>query len=417
MSNTTNTLKKTAVSKKTSVKKVIYLDNHATTPIDPRVLEAMLPFFQEDFGNPASTHYYGLRASFAVDQARLKVARAIGAEEDEIFFTSGATESNNTVLKGIFEHFRSRQPHFIVSAIEHKCILEAAKHIEKQGAQVTFLKVNPEGIVESEQLKKAIRANTVLVSLMFANNEIGSINPIHELSKICRDKGILFHTDAAQAVGKIPIDVKELGIDLLSASGHKFYGPKGVGFLYVRKQVQNLLTPLLDGGGQENGIRSGTLNVTGIVGIGKAIELAIVNMEEDFWHYIKLRNQLYEKLLRCTSELLLNGPIIDSATTLRKIGNLNKISSGLRRLPNNLNVTIPYIQASELQKQMTRIAFSSGSACSSADFEPSYVLTSIGRTKDQALVSLRFGIGRFNTEQDVRIAADSLAVAFQPIDS
>jgi cysteine desulfurase len=402
--STTNSLKTRISAKKTApTAQPIYLDNHATSPLDPRVLEAMLPYLSENFGNPASTHIYGLRASYAVSQARIQVASALNARPEEIIFTSGATESNNFALKGVFDYYHDKKPHFIVSDIEHKCILEAAKHIKKQGAEVTFLPVNAEGLVELEQLKKAIKPNTVLVSVMFANNEIGTINPIRELSALCHDKGILFHTDAAQAIGKVPIDVKDLGIDLLSASGHKFYGPKGVGFSYVSKEAKKFLTPLLDGGGQESNLRSGTLNVASIVGIGRAIELVSQELDSDFWHYITLRNSLYEKLNQAIPGLILNGPSIASEASLRKIGDVYKIASSLKRLPNNLNLTLPEGTSLKSHK-LTNIAFSSGSACSSADPEPSYVLMTIGRSSEEAQASLRFGIGRFNTESEIESA-------------
>jgi cysteine desulfurase len=405
--------KKKVALKEPTDKKVIYLDNHATTAVDPGVLEAMLPYFTENFGNPASTHFYGIKASYAVDKARSMVATAINASEDsEIIFTSGATESNNQVLKGVFDHYRNQKPHFIVSAIEHKCILEAAKHIQKLGAEITFLEVSPEGLVDPGALKKAIKPTTVLVSIMIANNEIGSLNPIKELVDICHSKNILFHSDAAQAIGKIPIDVNSLGVDLMSASGHKFYGPKGVGFLYAKKSAQEFLSPLLDGGGQESNLRSGTLNVPGIVGIGRAIELAVDNLEIDFWHCLELRNLLYEKLLTAIPSLILNGTQIDSVASLRQESDLFGSVLNLKRLPGNLNITVPEIGDSTLlRRRLSSLAFSAGSACSSASTEPSYVLTTIGRTSEEAAASLRFGIGRFNTLEEVETAADLLVDA------
>jgi cysteine desulfurase len=390
----------------------IYLDNHATTPIDPDVLEAMLPYLRESFGNPASTHSYGVRAQYAVSKARAQVATTINASEDEIFFTAGATESNNFVIKGVFDHFRDKKPHFIVSNIEHKCVLEAAKHIEKQGAAVTVVDVDKKGLISPAKLKKALRPNTVLVSIMFANNEIGSINPIKELAAICHEQQVLLHTDAAQAVGKVPIDARQLGIDLLSASGHKFYGPKGIGFVYVKKDVQSLVTPLLDGGGQEGNLRSGTLNVPGIVGLGKAIELCTTNIEASFKHYLTLRNRLYDHLVSAFPDLILNGPDIFSDEELGQAGDIHAVAVSLERLPHNLNITLPSIDPTKLGRIYT-VAFSSTSACSSGNTKPSYVLMAIGRSPEEATASLRFGIGRFNTESDIDDAADMLIKGLQ----
>lgn len=385
----------------------IYLDNHATTPLDPAVLETMLPYLQDNFGNPASTHAFGVRAKYAVSQARAKVATAINAQEDEIFFTAGATESNNFAIKGIFDHFRDKKPHFIVSNVEHKCILEAAKHVETQGAELTILPVNKSGQITPAQLKKAIKPNTVLVSVMFANNEIGSINPVKDLAAVCHEHKVLFHTDAAQAVGKVPIDVVELNIDLLSASGHKFYGPKGIGFVYVKQSVQPLLTPLLDGGGQEGNLRSGTLNVPGIVGVGKAIELSTTDMNRQFAHYLHLRNRLYERLKVAFPDVILNGADVLSDDAYAKIDDVKKVAPSLQRLPHNLNITLPLIDPTRLAR-IYSVAFSSTSACSSGDTKPSYVLIAVGRTPDEAMASMRFGIGRFNTERDIDEAADAL---------
>ena len=397
---------KSATTKKVP-KGPIYLDNHATTPLDPSVLETMLPYFTESFGNPASTHSYGVRAQYAVSQARTKVAAAIHAEEDEVFFTAGATESNNFVIKGIFDHYRDKKPHFIVSNIEHKCVLEAAHHIEAQGAELTVLKANAKGLITPAQLKKALQPNTVLVSIMFANNEIGSINPVKALTTICHEQGVMFHTDAAQAVGKVPIDVKKLGIDLLSASGHKFYGPKGIGFVYVKRDVQPLLTPLLDGGGQEGNLRSGTLNVPGIVGMGKAVELSTTNMDAQFRHYFTLRNRLYGHLKHAFPDLIVNGADIVPDSDLEQASSVSDFAAALERLPHNLNITLPSIDPAKLARVYT-VAFSSTSACSSGDVKPSYVLIAIGRTPEEAKASLRFGIGRFNTEAEVDEAAEKL---------
>ena len=391
----------------TTPKGPIYLDNHATTPLDPAVLDVMLPYFTESFGNPASTHAFGVRAQYAVSQARAKVAKAIGAQENEIFFTAGATESNNFAIKGVFDHFRTKKPHFIVSNIEHKCILEAAKHVEQQGAELTVLQVNKAGQITPAQLKKALKPNTVLVSIMFANNEIGSINAVKALAAVCHEHEVLFHTDAAQAVGKVPIDVEALGVDLLSASGHKFYGPKGIGFVYVKQAVQSLLTPLLDGGGQEGNLRSGTLNVPGIVGVGKAIELATTDLDAQFEHYLRLRNRLYDRLLTAFPDLMLNGADVLSDTDFDAAGGVTEVAASLQRLPHNLNITLPSIDPSRLARIYT-VAFSSTSACSSGETKPSYVLMAVGRTPEEAMASMRFGIGRFNTEADIDDAVDAL---------
>lgn len=392
---------------RTATRGPIYLDNHATTPLDPAALDAMLPYLKESFGNPASTHAFGVRAQYAVSQARAKVALAINAQENEIFFTAGATESNNFAIKGVFDHFRDKKPHFIISNIEHKCILEAAKHVEQQGAELTILNVNKSGQITPAQLKKAIKPNTVLVSIMFANNEIGSINPLKALAAACHEHKVLFHTDAAQAVGKVPIDVADMGIDLLSASGHKFYGPKGIGFVYVKQSVQPFLTPLLDGGGQEGNLRSGTLNVPGIVGAGKAIELATTEMTAQFSHYLRLRNRLLAQLRDAFPDLILNGADVLSDHEFEKIDDVHAVAPTLQRLPHNLNITLPSIDATRLAR-IYSVAFSSTSACSSGDTKPSYVLLAIGRTPEEAKASMRFGIGRFNTEADIDDAANAL---------
>jgi cysteine desulfurase len=394
---TTKSLDSEKVSSSQQLLKPIYLDNHSTTHLDPIVFEAMLPYLKDNFGNPSSTHIYGIKAQHAVSIAREQVARAINAETSEVIFTSGATESNNFVVKGVYEHFKDIKPHFIISNIEHKCILEAAEHVSRLGAELTVLEASSEGKIEPEDLEKAIQPNTVLVSLMFANNEIGTINPLKELIEVAHEKNILFHTDAAQAVGKLPIDVKDLDIDFLSASGHKFYGPKGIGFIYVKQSSQKFLTPLLDGGGQEAKLRSGTLNVPGIVGIGKAIELSTTDMPLQTRHYRTLRDQLYKRLNEAFPDLILNGPAIEQASD----------TSDLKRLPHNLNITLPSIAPDDLDK-VYNVAFSSTSACSSGDPEPSYVLMAIGRSLEEARVSIRFGIGRFNSETEIELAADDL---------
>lgn len=379
--------------------KPIYLDNHATTPIDPRVLAAMLPYLQDDFGNAASNHFYGLKAKYAVDQAREEIASAINAKPNEIVFTSGATEANNMVIKGLFDTYRNKKPHFIVSAIEHKCILNAVKHIERLGARVTYLSAGKDGIVNLSELESAITPDTVLVSVMFANNEIGSINPIKQIADICHKNNVALHTDAAQAAGKLEIDVDKLCIDFMSVSAHKFYGPKGVGFLYARKEQQRYLEPLLDGGGQESGLRSGTLNVPGIVGSGKALKLAVASLEKEAIEAKELRNELMDILNNEVTGIILNGPPLDSE----------------ERLPNNLNITIKGLDTDRLRALVPLIAFSSSSACNSSSPTPSYVLKAIGRSNEEAYSSIRFGIGRFNQKGEVREAAKQLASAISTI--
>lgn len=379
--------------------KPIYLDNHATTPIDPRVLEEMLPYLQDNFGNAASNHFYGIKAKYAVDQAREEVAKAIHAKPEEIVFTSGATEANNMVIKGLFDTHRDKKPHFIVSTIEHKCILNAIKHVEKLGAKVTYISAGKNGIVNLDELESAITTETVLVSVMFANNEIGSINPIQQIAEICRKNNIALHTDAAQAAGKLEIDVKKLGIDFMSVSAHKFYGPKGVGFLYVRKERQQALEPLLDGGGQEFGLRSGTINVPGVVGLEKALKLAVANLKNEATIAKELRNELMDVLNRSIPNIILNGPPLDSD----------------ERLPNNLNITIKGLDTDRLRALVPLIAFSSSSACNSASPTPSYVLKAIGRSNEEAYSSIRFGLGRFNQKDEVREAAKQLATAISSI--
>lgn len=371
---------------------VVYLDNHASTQIDPRVLEAMMPYLATEYGNPASTHAYGMRAEQAVEKARQHAATLLNAKTSEIFFTAGATESNNLVVKGVFDHFRSERPHIITTSVEHKCILEACKYIQERGAEVTLLPVDKDGRVLANAVAAAIKDNTVLVSVLHGNNEIGSINPIGEIGAVCRERSVLFHTDAAQTVGKLAIDVSAMHIDILSSSAHKIYGPKGVGLVYIRQSVQSRITPLLHGGGQEHGMRSGTLNVPGIVGFGRALEIASSSMPDDLHHYATLRNQLYNGLTAQLNNMLLNGPAITGPYDN---------SQALTRLPNNLNFALQDIEVSALKRRVRSVAFSSGSACSSADQKPSYVLTAIGRTDAEAHSSLRFGIGRFNTEQEI----------------
>lgn len=362
----------------------VYLDNNATTPCDPRVVEAMLPYFTETFGNAASrNHPFGWAAEEAVDYAREQVAKLIGADTKEIIFTSGATEGDNLALKGVFEMYAVKGNHIITTEIEHKAVLDTCKHLEKQGASVTYLKVNHEGLIDLKELEAAITPQTIMVAIMYANNEIGVINPIREISHITRKHGVLLMTDATQAVGKIPVDVHKDGIDLLAFSAHKMYGPKGVGALYVRRKSPRVkVTAQMDGGGHERGMRSGTLNVPGIVGFGKACELAQQEMEAEGKRLSLLRDKL-EKALLQLEESYVNG-------------------SASQRLPHVTNVSFKYVEGEGLMMGFNKnIALSSGSACTSASLEPSYVLKALGLGDDLAHSSLRFGLGRFTTEEQI----------------
>ncbi len=371
------------------VKLPIYMDHHATTPVDPRVLEAMLPCLREVFGNAASrNHPFGWQAEKLVENARNQIARIIHADPKEIIITSGATESDNIALKGAVEMYREKGNHIITQVTEHKAILDTAKYLEKQGIQVTYLPVDQYGMVSLEKLKAAITDKTILISIMAANNEIGTIQPLEEIGKIAKEKGILFHTDAAQAVGKIPIDVEKMGIDILSFSAHKMYGPKGIGGLYVRKKNPRVrLAPVIHGGGHERGMRSGTLNVPGIVGFGKACEIAEQGMVEETKKILKLRARLYDTVTSELDEVYLNG-------------------HPEKRLPGNLNLSFAFVEGESLLMGINEeIAVSSGSACTSATLEPSYVLKALGVGEDLAHTSIRFGLGRFNTEEEVDYVA------------
>lgn len=362
----------------------IYLDNNATTPCDPRVVEAMLPYFTETFGNAASrNHPFGWAAEEAVDYAREQVAKLIGADAKEIIFTSGATEADNLALKGVFEMYAAKGNHIITTEIEHKAVLDTCKHLEKLGASVTYLKVNHEGLIDLKELEAAITPQTIMVAVMYANNEIGVINPLSEISHITRKHGVLLMTDATQAVGKIPVNVHKEGIDLLAFSAHKMYGPKGVGALYVRRKSPRVkVTAQMDGGGHERGMRSGTLNVPGIVGFGKACELAMQEMEAEGKRLSVLRDKL-EKALLQLEESYVNG-------------------STAHRLPHVTNVSFKYVEGEGLMMGFNKnIALSSGSACTSASLEPSYVLKALGLGDDLAHSSLRFGLGRFTTEEQI----------------
>ena len=363
----------------------IYLDNHATTPVDPRVLDTMLPYFSKSFGNAASkSHAFGWEAEAAIDQAREQVANLIGAASArEIIFTSGATESDNLAIKGVAQAYRHKGDHLVTCATEHKAVLDSCKVLEQQGFQVTYLPVTAGGFVEMSRLQDALTDKTILISIMAANNEIGTIQPVTEIGRIAKEKGILFHCDATQAVGKIPIDAEKMGIDLLSLTAHKMYGPKGVGALYVRSSKPRVkITPLIDGGGHERGMRSGTLNVPGIVGLGKACELSQIEMSAEGERLTALRERLKRALLDQLEDVYING-------------------DALKRLPGNLNMSFAYIEGESLMMALKEIAVSTGSACTSASLEPSYVLKAIGLEDSLAHASIRFGIGRFNTEDEI----------------
>jgi len=363
----------------------IYMDNHATTPLDPRVLEAMLPYFTEKFGNAASrNHSFGWQAEEAVDKARDQIANLVGAKGKEIIFTSGATESSNLAIKGIVEFYKDKGNHIVTCITEHKATLDSCKALERSGkASVTYLPVDKYGMVSPDDVRKAVTDKTVLITLMFANNEIGTIHPIREIGKTAKEKGIIFHCDAVQAVGKLPVNVEDCGIDLMSISAHKLYGPKGVGALYTRAKAPRVrLTPIIDGGGHERGMRSGTLNVTGIVGLGAACELCAKEMSEESRRLIDLRSRLQAGIFERLDEVYLNGHPTE-------------------RLPGNLNVSFAYVEGESLLMGLNDIAVSSGSACTSATLEPSYVIRALGVSDDLAHSSIRFGLGRFNTEEEV----------------
>jgi cysteine desulfurase len=372
------------------VKTPIYMDNHATTRCDPRVVEAMLPYFTEKFGNAASrNHCFGWEAEEAVDKARGQLAAAIGAKSKEIILTSGATESDNLAIKGVVEFYKDKGNHIITCVTEHKAVLDSCRALERQGkVTVTYLPVDKYGMVDPDAVRKAITDKTVLISIMYANNEIGTIHPVREIGKIAKDKGVIFHCDAVQAVGKIPVDVEADGIDLLAMSGHKLYGPKGVGALYVRSKGPRVrLTPIIDGGGHERGMRSGTLNVTGIVGFGAACEFARAEMAQEAARLRELRDKLHAGIFEQLDEVYLNGHPTE-------------------RLPGNLNISFAYVEGESLLMGMNDVAVSSGSACTSATLEPSYVIRALGVNEELAHSSIRFGLGRFNTEDEVDFVAE-----------
>ena len=366
----------------------IYLDNHASTALDPRVLEAMLPYFTSKFGNAASrSHQFGWEALSAVEAARQQIASLIGASSSEIVFTSGATESNNLAIKGVADMYRDKGDHVITTAIEHKAVLDSCKHLEKLGCKVTYLPVRPDGLVDLEQLKNAFTSRTILVSIMEANNEVGTLQPLEEMGRLCRERGVLFHSDAVQALGKVPLRVDDMHLDLVSLTAHKLYGPKGCGALYVRcKDPQVRLSALIDGGGHERGMRSGTLNVPGIVGFGKACAVAQEEMAEESVRTAGLRNRLKDMLTAALDDVVINGAME-------------------RRLPGNLNVSFRHTEGESLMVGLKDIAVSSGAACTSDKIDPSHVLKALGLSDDDAQCAIRFGIGRFNTEAEIDYAA------------
>ncbi len=370
------------------IKLPIYMDNHATTRMDPRVLEEMLPFFTERYGNAASrNHEYGWLAEQAVEQSRERIAKLIGATSKEIIFTSGATESDNLAIKGVAEMYREKGNHIITQVTEHKAVLDTCKRLEKHGFRVTYLPVQKDGRIDLDDLKRAMDDKTILVSIMAANNEIGSLQPIREIGAICREKGVFFHTDAVQAIGKVPFNVIADNVDLASITGHKIYGPKGCGALYVRRKNPRVqLVAQIDGGGHERGMRSGTLNVPGIVGLGKACEIAMNEMEQESKYLIGLRDSLKHQIFAELDEVYING-------------------STEHRLPGNMNISFAYVEGESLLMGINDIAVSSGSACTSATLEPSYVLKALGAGDDLAHSSIRFGLGRFNTQAEVDYVA------------
>jgi len=373
------------------MKTPIYLDNHATTRVDPRVVEAMLPYFTEYFGNAASrNHEFGWKAEEAVDRARKQIADLIGATPREIIFTSGATESDNLAIKGVAEMYAEKGNHIITAATEHKAVLDTCKKLEKHGYRVTYLPVMGDGLIDLDMLKESFTDKTILVTIMYANNEIGVLQPVREIGAVCRERGVLFHTDAVQAIGKVPVDVNKDNIDLASITAHKLYGPKGVGALYVRRKAPRVqITAQMDGGGHERGMRSGTLNVPGIAALGEACAIAQREMPEESKRLRYLRDKLKDKLQSGLDEVYING-------------------SMEHRLPHSLNMSFAYVEGESLLMGINDVAVSSGSACTSATLEPSYVLKALGVGDDVAHSSIRFGIGRFNTEEEIDYVADKL---------
>lgn len=372
------------------ISKVIYLDYQATTPCDPRVVEKMLPYFTEKFGNPHSrNHSFGWEAEQAIEIARAQVAHIIGANPKEVIFTSGATESNNLALKGVLNFYKEQKNHIITTSIEHKCILDTCRHLEEQGFDITYLPVHENGLIDLNQLKSAITDKTALVSIIAVHNEIGVIQPLKEIGQICRARGAFFHTDAAQAVGKIPLDVEEMNIDLMSISGHKFYGPKGIGALYVRRRPRIRLSALINGGGQERGMRSGTLPTPLCVGFGEACAIAEKEMANESKRLRTFYDRFMQKIFKALPEVYLNG-------------------DAQQRFPGNINISFAYVEGEGLMMGLKDLAVSSGSACTSASLEPSYVLRALGVGVELAHTSLRIGFGRFTTQDEIDYAADRI---------
>lgn len=372
----------------TNLKLPIYMDYQATTPMDPRVLESMMPYFTEKFGNPHSrSHAYGWEAEEGVERARAQIADVIGASEKEIIFTSGATESNNLAIKGVAHFYRDKRDHIITVVTEHKCVLDACRHLEQEGFKVTYLPVQKNGLIDLAELEAAITERTALISVMAVNNEIAVIQPLKEIGALCRKHGVFFHTDAAQAFGKVPLNVEEMQIDLMSISAHKIYGPKGVGALYVRRKPRVRLEPLINGGGQERGMRSGTLPAPLLVGFGEAARIAKAEMAAEHTRLTYLSNKLYNSITSAVPDVFLNG-------------------DKEHRIPGNLNLSFAYIEGESMIMAIKDLAVSSGSACTSASLEPSYVLRALGVDEELAHTSIRFGIGRFTTEEEIDFAID-----------
>ncbi len=372
------------------MKKNIYFDYQATTPLDPRVLEKMLPYFGEIFGNPHSrNHSYGWEAEEAVEVAREQIAELIGANPKEIIFTSGATESNNLAIKGVADFYGDKKKHIITCVTEHKCVLESCRHLSEKGFEITYLKVKSDGLIDLDDLKNAISSNTLLVSIMGVHNEIGVIQPLDEIGKICRENNVFFHSDCAQAIGKIPLNVDSMNLDLMSISGHKIYGPKGIGALYVRRKPRVRIASMMSGGGQERGMRSGTLSPALCVGLGEACKIYSKEMVEENKRLSTLNQMFLDGIREECSDIFING-------------------SEIERVPGNLNLSFAYVEGESLMMGIKNLAVSSGSACTSASLEPSYVLKALGVEEELAHTSLRIGIGRFTTESDIKTAVKNI---------
>jgi cysteine desulfurase len=380
----------------------VYLDYQSTTPMDPRVIDAVTKTMKEEFGNPHSrSHSFGWKAEELVEIARKQVADLINADPKEIFFTSGATESNNLAIKGVARFYGKEKNHIITAVTEHKCVINSARDLEQEGFSVTFLPVQQNGLIDLEELKKAITDKTCMVSIMAVNNEIGAIQPVAEIGKICRERGVFFHTDAAQAFGKIPLDVNAMNIDLMSISGHKIYGPKGIGAIYIRRKPRVRIKPIISGGGQERGMRSGTLATPLVVGLGVAAEIAKNEMAQDLAHIKKLSKKFYDSVIK-SSHIYINGPDINDEN---------------RRYPGNINLSFAGIEGESMIMAIKDLAVSSGSACTSASLEPSYVLHSLGVSEELSHTSIRFGIGRFTTEEEIDFAIKTVNAKIEKLRS